>query len=45
MKQELTEFLLGYEKLVILGIGNDFKGYDALGTFIASIFNLLHPHK
>jgi hydrogenase 3 maturation protease len=31
----LTEFLSGYKKLVILGIGNDMKGDDALGTFIA----------
>jgi hydrogenase 3 maturation protease len=43
LKQELTEFLLGYEKLVILGIGNDLKGDDALGTFIARSLNNLHP--
>ena len=39
MKQELTEFLLGYKKLVILGIGNDLKGDDALGTFIVRNLN------
>ncbi len=43
MKQALTEFLSGYKKLVILGIGNDMKGDDALGTFIVrSLNNLSH---
>lgn len=43
MKQELTEFLAGYKKLVILGIGNDLKGDDALGTFIARSLDNLRP--
>lgn len=43
MKQELTEFLSGYNKLVILGIGNDLKGDDGLGTFIARSLNNLGP--
>jgi hydrogenase 3 maturation protease len=39
LKQELTEFLSGYKKLVVLGIGNDMKGDDALGTFIVRGLN------
>ncbi|MEN6328992.1 MAG: hydrogenase maturation peptidase HycI [Methanobacteriaceae archaeon] len=43
MKQELTEFLEGYEKLVIVGIGNDLRGDDALGTFIVRGLNIQDP--
>ena len=32
---ELKKFLNGYKKIVILGIGNEIKGDDALGAIIA----------
>ena len=31
---DLKEFLDGYSKLVILGIGNDIRGDDGLGPYI-----------
>lgn len=35
LKQELKEFLKNHDKVVVLGIGNDIKGDDALGPIIA----------
>ncbi len=35
LEPELKKFLKGYKKIVILGIGNEIKGDDALGSIIA----------
>jgi len=34
LKFELDTFLKSYEKLIILGIGNELRGDDGLGSFI-----------
>lgn len=34
IKEELTDFLKGYTKLVIMGIGNDIRADDGLGPYI-----------
>ncbi len=39
LENELSEFLEGYEKLIILGIGNELKFDDGVGPFIISKLN------
>ena len=34
IKNELSEFLQDYEKLLILGVGNELKCDDGVGPFI-----------
>ena len=41
LEPELKKFLKEYKKIVILGIGNEIKGDDALGSIIAQKTSLL----
>ncbi len=41
LKNELSKFLDGYEKLIILGIGNELKYDDGVGPYIISNLNNL----
>ena len=34
LKSEIDDFLKDYEKLIIIGIGNELRGDDGLGSFI-----------
>jgi hydrogenase 3 maturation protease len=45
LKQKLKEFSKDYKKIVILGIGNEIKGDDAIGPIIAGkLSELYHKH-
>lgn len=39
LKNDLSEFLNGYEKLIIMGIGNELKFDDGVGPYIISELN------
>ena len=41
LKNELSKFLDGYEKLIILGIGNELKYDEGVGPYIISNLNNL----